>query len=93
MRTPAGAGALGRKGPCCSFAVRRMPAWAETCPQATPATAADGGAVLAAPQKLRDECLRGAKYLARLLEGLGCEVRLAAHAEGKNPVVMGRLGQ
>jgi hypothetical protein len=49
--------------------------------------------VLAAPQKLRDECLRGAKYLARLLEGLGCEVRLAAHAEGKNPVVMGRLGQ
>lgn len=45
------------------------------------------------PQKLRDECLRGAKYLARLLEGLGCEVRLAAHAEGKNPVVMGRLGR
>jgi hypothetical protein len=45
------------------------------------------------PQKLRDECLRGAKYLARLLEGLGCEVRLAAHAENKNPVVMGRLGQ
>ncbi|GBF92924.1 hypothetical protein Rsub_05760 [Raphidocelis subcapitata] len=44
-------------------------------------------------QKLRDECLRGAKYLARLLEGLGCEVRLAAHAEGKNPVVMGRLGR
>ncbi|KAI8475319.1 MAG: Zn-dependent exopeptidase [Monoraphidium minutum] len=43
-------------------------------------------------QKLRDECLRGAKYLARLLEGLGCEVRLAAHVEGKNPVVMGRLG-
>jgi len=44
-------------------------------------------------QKLRDECLRGAKYLARLLEGLGCEVRVAAHAEGKNPVVMGRLGR
>jgi acetylornithine deacetylase/succinyl-diaminopimelate desuccinylase-like protein len=43
-------------------------------------------------QKLRDECLRGAKFLARLLEGLGAEVKMSQCVEGKNPVVLGRLG-
>ncbi|KAF8073182.1 Cndp1 [Scenedesmus sp. PABB004] len=43
-------------------------------------------------QVLRDECLRGAKYLSRLLEALGAEVRMAQPFEGKNPVVLGRLG-
>lgn len=43
-------------------------------------------------QALRDECLRGAKYLSRLLEALGCEVKMAQPYEGKNPVVLGRLG-
>lgn len=43
-------------------------------------------------QKLRDECLRGAKYLSRLLEGLGAEVKMSQCVEGKNPVVLGRLG-
>lgn len=40
----------------------------------------------------RDECLRGAKYLSRLLEALGAEVKMAQPYEGKNPVVLGRLG-
>ncbi|KAF6241919.1 hypothetical protein COO60DRAFT_1279749 [Scenedesmus sp. NREL 46B-D3] len=43
-------------------------------------------------QALHDECLRGAKYLSRLLEALGAEVKLAQPYEGKNPVVLGRLG-
>jgi acetylornithine deacetylase/succinyl-diaminopimelate desuccinylase-like protein len=37
--------------------------------------------------------LRGAKYLARLLEGLGAEVKMSQCMEGKNPVVLGRLGK
>jgi hypothetical protein len=43
-------------------------------------------------QALHDECLRGAKYLSRLLEALGAEVKMAQPYEGKNPVVLGRLG-
>jgi len=39
------------------------------------------------------ECFRGAKYLSRLLESLGADVRLSSPVEGKNPVVIGRLGR
>ncbi len=53
---------------------------------------ADAHSCTAVLQKLHDECLRGAKYRSRLLESLGAEVKMANHAEGKNPVVMGRLG-
>eukprot|EP00878_Enallax_costatus_P021135 GHUV01022368.1.p1 GENE.GHUV01022368.1~~GHUV01022368.1.p1 ORF type:complete len:715 (+),score=178.90 GHUV01022368.1:262-2145(+) len=47
---------------------------------------------VSAHKVFRDECLRGAKYLSRLLEALGAEVKMAQPFEGKNPVVMGRLG-
>lgn len=41
---------------------------------------------------LHDECLRGAKFVSRLLEALGAEVKMAQPYDGKNPVVLGRLG-
>ncbi|GAX84568.1 hypothetical protein CEUSTIGMA_g11989.t1 [Chlamydomonas eustigma] len=40
----------------------------------------------------REDCLKGARFLSRLLEGLGAEVKLVQPVEGKNPVVIGRLG-
>jgi hypothetical protein len=43
-------------------------------------------------QALHDECLRGAKFVSRLLEALGAEVKMAQPYDGKNPVVLGRLG-
>lgn len=45
-----------------------------------------------AAQALHDECLRGAKFVSRLLEALGAEVKMAQPYDGKNPVVLGRLG-
>jgi hypothetical protein len=44
------------------------------------------------PQALHDECLRGAKFVSRLLEALGADVKMAQPYDGKNPVVLGRLG-
>lgn len=43
-------------------------------------------------QALHDECLRGAKFVSRLLEALGADVKMAQPYDGKNPVVLGRLG-
>lgn len=39
-----------------------------------------------------EECFRGAKFLLRVLEGIGAEVKLAQPVEGRNPVVIGRIG-
>lgn len=41
---------------------------------------------------LSQECFRGAKFLLRLLEAVGAEVKLVQPVEGKNPVVLGRIG-
>lgn len=40
---------------------------------------------------LAEHCFRGAKFLLRLLESMGAEVKLAQPVEGKNPVVLGRI--
>ena len=48
---------------------------------------------VSADPKLREESFRGAKFLLRLLEGLGAEVKLAQPYDDKNPVVLGRLGR
>ncbi|GLI58924.1 hypothetical protein VaNZ11_000709 [Volvox africanus] len=42
--------------------------------------------------KLRDDCHKGAKFLAKMLEGLGADVKVVQVIEDKNPVVIGRLG-
>ena len=47
--------------------------------------------VSADPSKAEDS-FRGAKFLLRLLDSLGAEVKLVQPVEGKNPVVIGRLG-
>jgi predicted glutamine amidotransferase/WD40 repeat protein len=47
---------------------------------------------VSADPALAEDCFRGAKFLARLLESLGAEVKLARPVEGKNPVVLARLG-
>ncbi|KAG1669406.1 hypothetical protein FOA52_004057 [Chlamydomonas sp. UWO 241] len=41
---------------------------------------------------MREECLRGARFVSHLLEGLGAEVKVVRPLEDKNPVVLGRLG-
>ena len=41
--------------------------------------------------ELAEECFRGAKFLAGLLENMGAEVKLAMSAESVNPVVLGRF--
>ncbi|PNH10889.1 Beta-Ala-His dipeptidase [Tetrabaena socialis] len=56
------------------------------------------GALLAVPSlvssspKLRDECHKGAKFVAKMLEGLGADVKVVQVYEDKNPVIIGRLG-
>ncbi|KAI8105103.1 hypothetical protein M9435_000274 [Picochlorum sp. BPE23] len=40
----------------------------------------------------KQDCFQGAKFLLRLLESIGAEVKLAPTMEGKNPLVMGRIG-
>jgi glutamine amidotransferase len=47
---------------------------------------------VSADPALAEDCFRGAKFLARILESLGAEVKLARPVEGKNPVVLARLG-
>lgn len=47
--------------------------------------------VSADPTKAED-CFRGAKFLLRLLESMGAQVKLVQAVEGKNPVVLARLG-
>ncbi|KAG2445688.1 hypothetical protein HXX76_000296 [Chlamydomonas incerta] len=42
--------------------------------------------------KLRDDCHKGAKFVAKMLEGLGADVKVVQVYEDKNPVVIGRLG-
>ncbi|KAK9917148.1 hypothetical protein WJX75_001304 [Coccomyxa subellipsoidea] len=42
---------------------------------------------------LQEDCFRGAKFLATLLESLGAEIKLSRPVEDKNPVVIGRLGR
>ncbi|CAL8463359.1 g2893 [Coccomyxa elongata] len=42
---------------------------------------------------LQEDCFRGAKFLATLLEALGAEIKLSRPVEDKNPVVIGRLGR
>ncbi|KAK9839468.1 hypothetical protein WJX81_003920 [Elliptochloris bilobata] len=42
---------------------------------------------------LRDDCWRGAKFLASLLESLGAEIKLSRPIEDKHPIVLGRLGR
>lgn len=39
-----------------------------------------------------EDCFRGAKFLLRLLESMGAEVKLTQPVEGKNPIVLARLG-
>jgi len=41
----------------------------------------------------KDDCFRAAKYIAKQLEVLGAEVKMSQTMEGKNPVVIGRLGR
>lgn len=48
---------------------------------------------VSADPRLQDECYRGAKFLARLLEGLGAEVKVTKAFEGQVPVVLGRIGR
>lgn len=48
---------------------------------------------VSADPSLHEECFRGAKFLLRLLEGIGAEVKLAQPVEDKNPVVLGRIGR
>lgn len=40
----------------------------------------------------REDCFKGAKFLASLLEDIGAEVKLVQPFEDKNPVIIGRLG-
>jgi acetylornithine deacetylase/succinyl-diaminopimelate desuccinylase-like protein len=47
---------------------------------------------VSADKRLSDECFRGAKFIAKQLETLGAEVKMTQVMEGKNPVVIGRLG-
>ncbi|GLC44069.1 hypothetical protein PLESTB_000932700 [Pleodorina starrii] len=42
--------------------------------------------------QLRDDCHKGAKFVAKMLEGLGADVKVVQVYEDKNPVVIGRLG-
>lgn len=42
--------------------------------------------------RLRDDCHKGAKFVAKMLEGLGADVKVVQVYEDKNPVVIGRLG-
>eukprot|EP00798_Chlamydomonas_sp_ICE-L_P015334 gene15334-21420_t len=42
---------------------------------------------------LRDECLKGARFISKLLEGLGAEVKVVQPHDNKNPIVFGRLGR
>lgn len=44
-------------------------------------------------RSLREDCFRGAKYLAHLLESLGAEIKISRPVEDKNPVVIARLGR
>ncbi|KAL4857151.1 Cys-Gly metallodipeptidase DUG1 [Chlorella vulgaris] len=46
---------------------------------------------VSADPSLHEESFRGAKFLLRLLEQLGCEVKLSQPVEDKNPIVLGRL--
>ena len=48
---------------------------------------------VSADPSLHEECFRGAKFLLRLLEGLGAEVKLCQPVEDKNPLVLARLGR
>ncbi|KDD76654.1 hypothetical protein H632_c147p0, partial [Helicosporidium sp. ATCC 50920] len=41
---------------------------------------------------LREECFRGAKFVLRLLEGLGAEATLVRPRDDRNPLVVARLG-
>ena len=47
--------------------------------------------VSADPSRSHD-CFQGAKFLLQLLESIGAEVKLAPTVEGKNPLVLGRIG-
>jgi len=46
---------------------------------------------VSADPALKEDCFRGAKFLLRLLESMGAEVKLTQPVEGKNPVVLGRI--
>jgi Cys-Gly metallodipeptidase DUG1 len=48
---------------------------------------------VSADPSLREESFKGAKFLLRLLESLGAEVKLAQPYEDKNPLVIARLGR
>ena len=49
---------------------------------------------VSADPSLREECYRGAKWLAALLDGIGAEVKFVRSASAdRNPVVLGRLGR
>eukprot|EP00898_Chlorokybus_atmophyticus_P006552 jgi/Chlat1/6899/Chrsp52S06578 len=39
----------------------------------------------------KDQCWKGAKYLAKMLQDLGAQVKLVSAVEGLNPVLLGRL--
>jgi di- and tripeptidase len=41
---------------------------------------------------LQSECWKGAKFLYSLLEGLGVETKFVQSKEGKNPIILGRMG-
>ncbi|KAI7835447.1 hypothetical protein COHA_010652 [Chlorella ohadii] len=46
---------------------------------------------VSADPSMHEECFKGAKFLLRILESIGCEVKLSQPVEDKNPVVLGRL--
>ncbi|KAF5826183.1 hypothetical protein DUNSADRAFT_4271 [Dunaliella salina] len=43
--------------------------------------------------RLKDQCLKAAKFVSKLLESLGADVKLVRTYEGNMPVVIGRLGR
>ncbi len=68
-------------------------AGSHSLPHLTPSTLFYSHRTVSADPSLHEECFRGAKFLLRLLEGLGAEVKLCQPVEDKNPLVLARLGR
>jgi hypothetical protein len=64
---------------------------ASPSPSLSPKTAPSR--TVSADPSLHEECFRGAKFLLRLLEGMGAEVKLCQPVEEKNPLVLARIGR
>jgi predicted glutamine amidotransferase len=48
---------------------------------------------VSADPTLREDCFRGAKWLAGVLESIGAEIKVARPVDDRNPVVLARLGR